>query len=205
MITSEMVSILSVGLPALGAVVSAFAAFLGVVPGTDRKLHRLVTIHRDMPEGEGKDALADSINELALRAAHRATGTRTTAQQRPRRRLDAGKVIGAIMIVVIGGGIAWFLWWLGSLIPVPFLQWVLWVVAILVTLFTTFVVTLDNVFKDENADASKRTSRRAARKASAPGASGATQGEGATPGDALAPGEGPTPEDAPASTPADKV
>ncbi|MFI8524967.1 hypothetical protein ACIGB8_11000 [Promicromonospora sukumoe] len=204
MITSEMVSILSVGLPALGAVVSAFAAFLGVVPGTDRKLHRLVTIHRDMPEGEGKDALADSINELALRAAHRATGTRTTAKQRPRRRLDAGKVIGAIMIVVIGGGIAWFLWWLGSLIPVPFLQWVLWIIAILVTLFTTFVVTLDNVFKDEDedADASKRTSRRAARTASAPGEGSAS---GAAPGNAPTPGEGPTPEDAPTSAPADKV
>lgn len=203
-----MVSILSVGLPALGAVVSAFAAFLGVVPGTDRKLHRLVTIHRDMPEGEGKDALADSINELALRAAHRATGTRTTAEQRPRRRLDAGKVIGAIFIVLIGGGIAWFFWWLGTLAPWPFLQWVLWVVAILVTLFTTFVVTLDNVFKDEDADASKRTSRRAARNASASdegAVSGAAAGGGPTSGDAPAPGASPTPEDAPASAPADKV
>lgn len=203
-----MVSILSVGLPALGAVVSAFAAFLGVVPGTDRKLHRLVTIHRDMPEGEGKDALADSINELALRAAHRATGTRTAAKQRPRRRLDAGKVIGAIFIVLIGGGIAWFFWWLGTLAPWPFLQWVLWVVAILVTLFTTFIVTLDNVFKDEDADASKRTSRRAARNASASdegAVSGAAAGGGATSGDAPAPGASPTPEDAPASAPADKV
>ncbi|MFI2485582.1 hypothetical protein ACH47X_01675 [Promicromonospora kroppenstedtii] len=184
MITSEMVSILSVGLPALGAVVSAFAAFLGVVPGTDRKLHRLVTIHRDMPAGEGRDALEDSINELAVRAARRAVGGRTTAKQRPRRRLDAGKVIGAIMIVVVGGGIAWVFWWLGSLIPLPFLQWVLWVIAILVTLFTTFVVTLDNVFKDENGDRTDRSAK------------GTTKDKDA---------KEPAPEDAPVPAPADGV
>ncbi len=177
-----MVSILSVGLPALGAVVSAFAAFLGVVPGTDRKLHRLVTIHRDMPAGEGRDALEDSINELAVRAARRAVGGRTTARQRPRRRLDAGKVIGTIMIVAVGGGIAWVFWWLGSLAPWPFLQWTLWIVAILVTLFTTFVATLDNVFKDEDGDKKDRSAKGTTKEA-----------------------EEPAPEDAPAPAPADGI
>ncbi|MFJ3404087.1 hypothetical protein [Promicromonospora sp. NPDC090134] len=192
MIPSEMVSILSVGLPALGAVVSAFAAFLGVVPGTDRKLHRLVTIHRDMPAGEGRDALEDSINELAVRAARRAVGTRTTAKQRPRRRLDAGKVIGAIMIVGVGGGIAWVFWWLGSLAPWPFLQWTLWVVAILVTLFTTFVVTLDNVFKDEDGEKKDRSAKK-----------GADTKQNA---DTEAPDTTePAPEDVPAPAPADGV
>ncbi|WP_285105284.1 hypothetical protein [Promicromonospora sp. MEB111] len=196
MITSEMVSILSVGLPALGAVVSAFAAFLGVVPGTDRKLHRLVTIHRDMPEGEGKEALEDALNELATRAARRAVGSRVS-KQRPRRKLDAGKVIGAILIVLVGGGIAWVFWWLGSLAPWAWLQWTLWVIAILVTLFTTFVVTLDNVFQDD-ADAAQRKARRAARNAPTPD-------DGPVPADAPTPDDAPTPADDPAPAPADKV
>ncbi|MFI2363111.1 hypothetical protein [Promicromonospora sp. NPDC019610] len=202
MITSEMVSILSVGLPAIGAVVSAFAAFLGVVPGTDRKLARLVTIHRDMPEGEGKEALEKAVNELATRAARRAVGARVT-KDRPRRKLDAGKVIGAVLIVLVGGGLAWLFWWLGSLIPFAPLQWTLWVIAILVTLFTTFVVTLDDVFQDD-AEAAERKTQRAARRSPTADGAGAPA-EAPEPTDAPTAEEAPTAEDAPASSAADKA
>lgn len=147
-----MVTLVSVGLPAVGAVVSAIVSFLGILPGTERRLHRLVAIHRDMPDGEGKAALEDALNQLAVRTARRAvTGRVDRRPQRARRRLDGVKVTMVVLVVLVGGGLAWFFWWLGTLAPWDFLQWTLWVIAILVTLFTTFVVSLDNVFKDEPA------------------------------------------------------
>lgn len=148
-----MVSILSLGLPALGAVVSAIVSFLGVLPRTDRRLHRLVSIHRDMPEGEGKAALEDALNQLAVRAARRAISDRAGRRaQRPRRRLDGFKVTMMTLTVLIGGGLAWLFWWLGSLIPWALLQWPLWILAAIVFLLTTFVVTSGDVFKDEDRD-----------------------------------------------------
>ncbi len=174
-----MVSILSVGLPALGAVLSAVVSFVGVLPGAERRLHRLVAIHRDMPEGEGKDALEDALNQLAVRMARRAVTDREE-RQRHRRKVDAGGVVGVVIIVLIGGGAAWGLWLLGTLPVWPVLRWTLWVLAILLTLVTTFFVTGVPIFKDENGQP-----RRATR----------------TDRDA----KEPAPEDAPAPAPADGV
>ncbi|MFI9489470.1 hypothetical protein ACIG47_23990 [Promicromonospora sp. NPDC052451] len=176
MITSEMVSILSVGLPAVGALVSALVSFLGVLPGTERRLHRLVAIHRDMPDGHGKAALEDALNELAVRTARRAVSGRVDRRpQRPRRRVDGAKVTMVVIVVLVGGGLAWFFWWLGTLAPWAFLQWTLWVVAALVTVFTTFVVTLDNVFKDDDAAPRRGTAEPAETEAD-PGTAASTPG-----------------------------
>jgi hypothetical protein len=153
-----MVSILSVGLPALGAVVSAIVSFLGVLPGSERRLHRLVSIHNEMPAGAGKAALEDAVNHLAVRTARRVVSTRGERQEdRKRRKVDGGKVFAIVFFVLVGGGAAWLFWLLGSLAPWPFLQWTLWVIAILMTLVTTFFVTvgggLTNVFQDEEGPA----------------------------------------------------
>ena len=72
-----MVSILSVGLPALGAVLSAIGSFIGARPGGERRLHRLVSVHKDMPAGEGRAALEDAINKLAVGIAHRAVSRKS--------------------------------------------------------------------------------------------------------------------------------
>jgi hypothetical protein len=150
--TSELVSILSVGLPAIGALVSAVVSFVGVLPGTDRRLHRLVSIHNEMPPGEGRAALEDAVNELAVRAARRVVATRGE-RRRDRRKVDAGKVLGVVIVVLVGGGAAWGLYELGRLAtPFPVLQWTLWVIGILVTLCTTLIVTvggMTDVFEDE--------------------------------------------------------
>ena len=168
MITSELVSILSVGLPAIGAVVSAIVSFLGVLPGTERRLHRLVSIHNEMPPGEGRAALEDAVNQLAVRTAHRVVSTRGE-RQRERRKLDAGKVIAVIMVVLIGGGAAWGLFQLGLLVAsLPFLQWTFWVLGILVTLVTTLFVTvggMTDVFQDPEKDRANKEKREAAKKA----------------------------------------
>jgi hypothetical protein len=150
--TSEIVSIVSVALPTLGAVLSAIASFVGVLPGSDRRLHRLISLHNEMPEGQGKSALEEAVNHLAVRTARRVVSTRVERQQQ-RRKVDAGKVIGNVIAILIGGGLAWGFWFLGTLPPWPFLQWTLWVIGILVTLFTTLVVTGMSVFKDEDAPA----------------------------------------------------
>lgn len=150
--TSEIVSIVSVALPTLGAVLSAIASFAGVLPGAERRLHRLISIHNDMPEGPGKSALEEAVNHLALRTARRVVSTPVERQQQ-RRKVDAGKVTGNIIAILIGGGLAWGFWFLGTLPPWPFLQWTLWIIGILVTLFTTLVVTGLGVFKDEDAPA----------------------------------------------------
>jgi cation transporter-like permease len=147
--TSEIVSIVSVALPTMGAVLSAIASFVGVLPGTERRLHRLVSIHNDMPAGEGKSALEEAVNHLAVRTARRVVSTRVERQQQ-RRKVDAGKLIGIIIVILVGGGLAWGFWLLGTSAPWPFLQWTLWVIGILVTLFTTLVVTGMSVFKDDD-------------------------------------------------------
>ena len=172
-----MASILSVGLPALGAVLSAVVSFVGVLPGAERRLHRLVAIHRDMPEGEGKDALEDALNQLAVRMARRALSDREE-RQRQRRKVDAGGVVGVVIIVLIGGGAAWGLWLLGTLPVWPVLRWTLWVLAILLTLVTTFFVSGVPIFKDENGRPRRATKKEA---------------------------EEPAPEDAPAPAPANGV
>ncbi|MFC8800186.1 hypothetical protein ACFT2C_20825 [Promicromonospora sp. NPDC057138] len=164
MITSEMVSILSVGLPALGALVSAIVSFLGILPGTERRLHRLVSIHNEMPVGEGKAALEEAVNELAVRTARRVVAP-SAERKRERKQLDGGKVGFAIFFVLVGGGVAWGIWFLGSLAhALPVLQWTLWVIAILVTLFTTFFVTvggLTDLYKDEEKDKENKAKREA--------------------------------------------
>ncbi len=158
-----MVSILSVGLPAIGAILSAIISFVGVLPGAERRLHRLVSIHNEMPAGEGKAALEDAVNELAVRTARRVVSTR--AERQERRQLDGGKVGFAIFFVLVGGGLAWGIWFLGSLVhALPVLQWTLWVIAILVTLFTTFFVTvggLTDLYKDEEKDRANKAKREA--------------------------------------------
>jgi len=165
-ITSEMVSILSVGLPAIGALVSAIVSFIGVLPGSERRLHRLVSIHNEMPAGEGKAALEDAVNELAVRTARRVVSTR--AERQERRKLDGGKVGFAIFIVLVGGGVAWGIWFLGSLAhALAVLQWTLWVIAILVTLVTMFfaAVGLTDLYEDPEKDAANKAKREAAKKA----------------------------------------
>ncbi|MFE7508844.1 hypothetical protein [Promicromonospora sp. NPDC057488] len=181
MITSEMVSILSVGLPALGAVLSAVVSFVGVLPGAERRLHRLVAIHRDMPEGEGKDALEDALNQLAVRTARRAVSGREE-RQRERRKVDAGGVIGVVIVVLIGGGAAWGLWLLGTLPVWPVLRWTLWVLAILLTLVTTFFVSGMPILKEEDGTRKDRSATGTKKEA-----------------------EEPAPEDAPVPAPADGV
>ena len=162
-----MVSILSVGLPAIGAILSAIISFVGVLPGAERRLHRLVSIHNEMPAGEGKAALADAVNELAVRTARRVVSTRD--ERRERRKLDGGKVGFAIFFVLVGGGVAWGIWFLGSLAhALPVLQWTLWVIAILVTLVTTFFVTvggLTDLYHDPEKDAANKAKRVAAKQA----------------------------------------
>jgi hypothetical protein len=151
-----MVSILSVALPATGALLSAIVSFIGVLPGAERRLHRLVSIHNEMPAGEGKAALEDAVNHLALRTARRVVSTRSEKQQ-ARKKLDAGNVIGVLIVVLGGGGLAWVLWLLGSLTPWLILQWTLWVIGILVTLFSTLVVSTMTVFQDDPAPTDQPT------------------------------------------------
>jgi hypothetical protein len=152
-ITSEMVSILSVGLPALGAALSAIASFIGARPGGERRLHRLVVMHKDMPAGEGRDALEDAINQLAVGIARRAVTSRESRRaQRPHRKVDRFELTMIIITILIGGGLTWFFWWLGSLAPWPLLQWPLWIIAILISLVVTLVVMTGDVFKEQNAD-----------------------------------------------------
>ncbi|PUB31886.1 hypothetical protein C8K30_101403 [Promicromonospora sp. AC04] len=161
-----MVSILSVGLPAIGALVSAIVSFIGVLPGSERRLHRLVSIHNEMPTGEGKAALEDAVNELAVRTARRVVST--GAERRERRKLDGGKVGFAIFTVLVGGGVAWGIWFLGSLAhALPVLQWTLWVIATLVTLVTTFfaAIGLTDLYEDPEKDAANKAKREAAKKA----------------------------------------
>jgi 4-hydroxybenzoate polyprenyltransferase len=71
-----------------------------------------------------------------------------------------------IFLVLVGGGLAWGFWFLGSLAhALPVLQWTLWVIAILVTLFTTLFVTvggLTDLYKDEEKDKANKAKREAA-------------------------------------------
>lgn len=163
-----MVSILSLGLPVLGAVVSAIVSFLGVLPSTDRRLHRLVGIHNEMPPGEGKTALEDAVNELAVRTARRVVAPRAE-RERERKQLDGEKVAFVIFFVLVGGGVAWGIWFLGSLADaLPVLQWTLWGIAALVTLVTTLFVTvggLMDLYKDPQKDAANKAKREAAKEA----------------------------------------
>nr|BFF19997.1 hypothetical protein GCM10025730_35180 [Promicromonospora thailandica] len=129
---------------------TALGSFFDFTPGRERRLRRLLHLHSTMPDGRGRAALEEAANGLAVKVARRANPE--VGAPRRRRKVDPGNLIAMVFVSAVGGGITWGVWQLGVIAPWAWLQWTLWVIAGLVLLFVTLLVTvggLADVFVDE--------------------------------------------------------
>ena len=93
-----------------------------------------------MPDGRGRTALEAAANGLAVQVARQINPDVRTPRRR--RRIDRASLATMIIVSVVGGGSTWGIWQLGVISPWTWLQWTLWVLAGLVLLFVTLLVTI---------------------------------------------------------------
>ncbi|GAA2243809.1 hypothetical protein GCM10010413_53530 [Promicromonospora sukumoe] len=119
---------------------TALGSFFEFTRGRERRLRRLLHLHSTMPDGRGRAALEAAAHGLAVQVAQQINPEIRTPRRR--RKIDRASLVTMIFISVAGGGITWGIWQLGVISPWTWLQWTLWVLAGLVLLFVTLLVTI---------------------------------------------------------------